>query len=655
MPQERLHPGFSLNEERIAQLKAVVPEAFADGKVNWVALREGLGDWLEESGEGMEHFGLTWPGKRDARRLATLPSPGTLVPVRGEGVDEEKTRNLFIEGDNLEVLKLLQKSYAGRVKMIYIDPPYNTGTDFIYEDDFTEPIEAYLRRTGQLDEKGRPLTTNTRATGRFHSKWLSMLYPRLRLAMGLLRSDGFIVVSIDDNEFGQLRSLLNEIFGEENFLAVLVYDRNRKNDARFFSVGHEYMVVYARNKDFLTSSDVELRLPKEGVDDVREKWSELRAKYADDWVKVQADLRAWFKTLPVDDPKLPLARFSKVDEKGPYRDDGDASWPGGGGPRYTVLHPRTGKPCKIPNRGWVYATSERMQEMIKKGVVVFGADETFVPKIRSNLFERTEQVMRSVHYSYAQTAAQQFDKIFDGKRVFDNPKPYLDLGKLVEYLTGPDDLVVDFFAGSASVGHAVFERNRALGTRRSFLLVQLPETIDAKTKTGATALEMGMNTISEIGKERLRRVIQQLKKEKKPRPNEDLGFRVLRLARSHYQGWADYEGDNLDKVIDLFAMAQETLVEGWTPEGLLTEVMLIEGFPLDSQIESLSNFNKNAVTKVTSDYCAHKLVVCLDDKVYADSMNALALSDTDVFVCLDKALSDEAKVSLADRCILKTV
>jgi len=251
MTIQKLRPTFTFTEDRLRELQQVVPEAFADGKINWETLREALGEVLED--ETQEHFGLTWPGKREARRLAALPPQGTLVPARGEGVDEETTHNLFIEGENLEVLKLLQKSYAGRVKMIYIDPPYNTGNDFVYEDDYSEPLEAYLKRTGQMDEAGRRLTTNTRASGRFHSKWLSMIYPRLLLARQLLREDGVIFVSIDDNEVHNLRQVMNEVFGEENFVACVIWHKvySPRMDAVGFSVFHDYILAYAKSGDFI--------------------------------------------------------------------------------------------------------------------------------------------------------------------------------------------------------------------------------------------------------------------------------------------------------------------------------------------------------------------------------------------------------------------
>ena len=303
---------------------------------------------------------------------------------------------MFIEGENLEVLKLLYKSYFGRVKLIYIDPPYNTGNDFIYRDDFSDPLAAYLRQTGQMTEDGDMTTSAPEKAGRFHSNWLSMMYPRLSMARQMLREDGFIVVSIDDDEQPNLRRLMDEIFGEENFVAVLVYDRNRKNDAKLFSVGHEYMLVYARNAAFLKELATELRAPKEGVEEVRAEFDKLRKEHDDDWEKVREGILAFYRTFTEDDPRLPLARYRKVDADGPYRSDGNPSWPGSGGPKYDVPHYITGKPVRPPSRGWVWSTYERMKIEIDNGMIIFGADETTTPGVRMNLFEKDKQVMKSV-------------------------------------------------------------------------------------------------------------------------------------------------------------------------------------------------------------------------------------------------------------------
>lgn len=254
---ERLAPTFSLEDERLASLKQIVPDAFADGKVDFDRLKELLGEVVED--ESAEHFGLNWTGKREARRLAGMPSKGTLVPVSGKGLHEDTTENIFIEGDNLEVLKLLHKSYRGKIKMIYIDPPYNTGNDFIYKDDYRMPLESYLQRSGQKSDMGELLTSNPKSGGRFHSDWLNMMYPRLRVAKDLLRDDGVIFVSIGDDEIANLKQLLSELFGEENYLQVIVWKRHAGggNDSRHFAIDHEYILAFAKDK----SSIKKLRLP----------------------------------------------------------------------------------------------------------------------------------------------------------------------------------------------------------------------------------------------------------------------------------------------------------------------------------------------------------------------------------------------------------
>ncbi|HYV91509.1 MAG TPA: site-specific DNA-methyltransferase [Chitinophagales bacterium] len=334
MPHEKLRPQFTFDEERIAELKRIAPEVFADGKINWETLHEALGDHLEDESADAEHFGLFWAGKRDARRMAAQPSKGTLVPLRGNGVDEDSTRNIFIEGENLEVLKLLQKSYKGRVKMIYIDPPYNTGNDFVYEDDFKEPLEEYLRRTGQLDEEGKPLTTNTKADGRFHSKWLSMMYPRLRLARNLLREDGVIFINIDHNENANLRLLMNEVYGEENFLADVIWKHTQqsKNDERFFSRQYNNLFVYSKSEDIEN-----LRFPRKDQDN---------KNYSN----------------PDNDPK------------GLWR-SGDVRSPSYRKTLCFKINTPSGKKISSPENGWRWSEAEVLKK-IERSEIVFNKDET---------------------------------------------------------------------------------------------------------------------------------------------------------------------------------------------------------------------------------------------------------------------------------------
>ena len=510
-----------LDEEHSTPEKKVYKRA-----VNFELLKQMLSPDVVDGDEAYE---FTWVGKKAAIVEANKPIRKTLRPVLKDetiptGADSEgkpycssgskdwdTTENLYIEGDNLEVLKLLQESYLGKVKMIYIDPPYNTGNDFIYADDFMRSQEEENEQMGMYDEDENRLFKNTDTNGRFHSDWCSMIYSRLMLARNLLMNDGVIFISIDDGEVENLRKICDEVLGVSNFVACLVYDKNRKNDAKYFSVGHEYMLVYFKSAQYIYEHRIIFREAKEGVEEVKSEFQRLRELYNDDWDAVNDGLKKLYASWPKDDARKSLARFTKVDEYGPYRDDGNISWPGGGGPRYDVIHPVTGKPCKVPSRGWVYPNIERMQEEIRRGRVVFGKDHTVTPKIRTNLFEQNTEVMRSVQFSYAQTATQQFNKLFDGKRIFENPKNTADIKKLLAYITSDeaDGIILDFFSGSATTAHAVMQLNAEDGGHRKFIMVQLPEPCDKKSE----AYKAGYKNICEIGKERIRRAGDKIKSE----------------------------------------------------------------------------------------------------------------------------------------------
>jgi adenine-specific DNA-methyltransferase len=489
---------------------------------------------------------------------------------------------LFIEGDNLDALKLLQETYLNKVKLIYIDPPYNTGKDFIYRDNFAENTESFLKRSNQKDEVGHRLVSNTESNGRFHSDWLSMISSRLKLARNILADDGYIVASIDDTEVSNLMRVMHEIFGEENFLATLVWDRNRKNDAKFFSVGHEYMLVYAKNIGVLRNAKTVLRASKQGIEEVQELFDDLRYKHNDEWKAVLKGLKELYASWEADDLRKPLSRYKKVDENGPYRDDGNINWPGGGGPDYEVKHPLTNKPCKQPISGWRYPTLERFNEEVEGGHVVFGLDESTVPRVRMNLFESDDQVMHSVNFSYAQTAANEFNSIFDGKRVFDNPKNYKDLASLVSYLVAPDGVVLDFFAGSCSTAHAVMKSNHDEGNARKFIMIQLPEGCDNQS----VAAKEGFNTIPEIGKERIRRAGKKiLEGDYSENWNKDIGFRVLKIDTSNMKD-VYYTPDEVTQE-GLFGQI-DNIKEDRTEEDLLFQVLLDWGVDLALPIKSES-------------------------------------------------------------------
>jgi adenine-specific DNA-methyltransferase len=635
--------------ERLAHLKELFPEIFTEGdKIDLDKVKEIFGESAEN---GPERYSFTWAGKRDAIRLLQVPSSATLVPAKEESVNFDTTENIFIEGDNLEVLKLLQKSYFGRIKMIYIDPPYNTGNDFIYPDNFADPLDYYLRLTGQKDSEGNLLTSNPESSGRFHSSWLSMMYPRLALARSLLEEDGFILCAIDDAEISNLRKLMDEVFGEENHIATLVYDKNRKNDAKLFSVGHEYTIVYVKNKLRLTEAQVVLRATKDGVDEVRLAFDDLRRQHNDNWELVRKGLFELYATWSDDDPRKPLARFTKVDIDGPYRNDRDISWPGGGGPRYEVLHPVTGKPCKIPSRGWVYPKKETMEKKIRQGLIIFGADENTIPSIRTNLFEKTTQVMRSVIFSYAQSSTQELLRLFDGDKVFDNPKNSSDIKSLINYLTSDNSIILDFFAGSCTTAQAVMDLNRTDKGIRRFIMVQLPEPC----LEGSVARQAGFKSIADIGKERIHRVINKMKKGQQPLKKEDLGFRVFKLKESNFLSWSGIKQSDPAEYLNQLNLFRDPLKGNWTEERIIAEVAVKEGFGLNFRTERMKNIQSNLVYKVSDPDKSQSFLICLDQSIDMDGMKPLNLTEKDTLFVRDLALTDETAANLALQCRLKTI
>ena len=616
--------GLSMNIEQnnMDKLRTVFPECFAEGKLDIDKLLSLCGEYIDND---FEKYKFEWHGKAESLRLAQKRATGTLRPCPEESVNFDTTQNLYIEGDNLEVLKLLQTSYYRKVKMIYIDPPYNTGNDFVYADDFTDPMARYKEVTQQTTK------SNPETMGRYHTNWLNMMYPRLRLAANLLRDDGVIFISIDDAELYNLKKLCDEVLGEENYVATLVYDKNRKNDAKYFSVGHEYMLVYFKSAATINELGLIFRANKEGIDEVKKEFDRLRKLYNDDWDKVNEGLKTLYASWDKDDERKPLARFTKVDEHGPYRDDGNISWPGGGGPKYPVIHPVTGKPCKVPDAGWRFPNPERMQEEINNGRVVFGADETTLPRIRRNLFESDKQVMRSVTFSYAQTATLEFIKIFDNVRVFENPKSVDDLKKLVEYVTSKDDndIILDFFSGSATTAHAVMQLNAEDGGNRRFICVQLPELCDEKSE----AYKAGYKNICEIGKERIRRAgakilaeteeaNRQVKLGEEEKPLPDVGFKVFKLDTSNIKLWdgTPVDEENYQIVLDRMNDMIDSIKDDRTDMDVVCEIMLKMGVPLTYPVLPIEIDGVKAYS-VGEDGL---LMICLDAGITTETIEQLA-------------------------------
>ena len=396
--------------------------------------------------------------------------------------------NLIVQGDNLVALKALLPYYAGQVKCIYIDPPYNTGNEgWAYNDNVNSPIiREWLGKV--VGKEGETLDR--------HDRWLCMMYPRLALLRQFLREDGVIIVSIDDFEAYRLRFLLDEIFQSHNFVAQLIWDKTRKNDAKFFSVGHEYLIVYARSLATLRALNTIWREPKPGADSVVAYVAELQKKHGNNFRIIEKELRDWYKGLPKSHPAKKLSRHKHVDELGVWRDR-DISWPGGGGPRYDVIHPFTKLPCKVPERGWGFATIESMNEQIAQGFVSFRVDHTRPPfrksylgglnfssatlEADSNSEDDKEilgaQVMSSVIYKQAQVSVKLLRDIFDGEKTFENPKDHEVIMQLVRYITLPGDLILDSFAGSGTMGHAVLQSNKQDGGDRRFILVEMEPKI----------------------------------------------------------------------------------------------------------------------------------------------------------------------------------
>ncbi|SMP38289.1 site-specific DNA-methyltransferase [Anoxynatronum buryatiense] len=563
----------NITQENINKLMELFPEVATEGKVDIEKLQQLLGEYAEDK---PERYNFTWNGKSRALRISQTPSTGTLRPCKDESEQWDTTQNLYIEGDNLEVLKLLQKSYHGKVKMIYIDPPYNTGGDFVYKDDFKDNIKNYKEITGQVDGEGKNLSTNAETSGRYHTDWLNMLYPRLRLARNLLSDDGVIFISIDDHEVDNLKKVLAEIFGEMNFICQFVWAAGRKNDSKLVSISHEYMLCYSKSKSCLTESSTLWREKKLGLDEIYSVYNKLKNKYNHDYNAIQNELKMWFKSLPPNHPAKNHSHYSSVDKRGIYFPD-NISWPGGGGPKYEVLHPNTGKPVKIPSRGWMFSSYARMKELIDDDRVHFGADENSVPCTKSYLKDRETSAPYSVFYKDGRASTKRLMSLMGGK-VFDNPKDEEIIKSLIEFTGTSEGIVLDFFSGSATTAHSVMQFNAEDEGNRKFIMVQLPEPCDEKSE----AFKAGYKNIAEIGKERIRRAGKKIKEEHgDAAENLDIGFKVLKLDNSNIRRW-NPDPDDLQTSLEDHL---ENFVAGRNELDVVYEIMLKYGLDLTYPVE----------------------------------------------------------------------
>lgn len=597
-----------------------------------------------------ERYQFTWPDKKKSILLANAPINKTLRPCREESVDFDNTENLYIEGDNLEVLKLLQETYLGKIKMIYIDPPYNTGNDFVYEDNFAQSTDEYMENSGQFDEEGNRLVKNLDSNGRFHTDWLNMIYPRLKLAKDLLTEDGAIFISIDENEVNTLKNICDEIFGRSNFIAELIWAAGRKNDSKYISVSHEYIICYFRNSDYITENKIIWREKKQGLNNIYAEYELLKKTYGNDYERMTKELKLWYKNLPDGHPAKDHSHYNRVDDKGVFFPD-NISWPGGGGPKYELLHPITHKAVKVPSRGWL--TNEKtMKEWIQQGKVEFGKDENCVPTLKSYLKDREYTVPYSVFYKDGRAASKRLAALL-GDKVFENPKDEEVIKRLIEFCDVSDgDYILDFFSGSGTTAHATLLANVEQKENRHFILVQLPEEISERNaasekskKVARNAIslcnKLGVNnTISEIGKERIRRAAKKIAEEN-PEAKFDGGFRVLKCDSSNMK---DVYYKPNDYTASLFDTLEDNIKDDRTPEDLLFQVMLDLGVLLSSKIEETVVGGKK-VFNVADNY----LIACFDKDVTDETITEIAKKKPYYFVMRDSSMANDSVATNFDQ------
>lgn len=562
--------------------------------IDFEKLKQNLSDSVMS--ERAERYQFTWPDKSKAILLANSPINATLRPCREDSVDFDNTQNLYIEGDNLDVLKCLKETYLHKVKMIYIDPPYNTGNDFVYEDDFAQSSEEYLANSGQFDEQGNRMFTNAESNGRFHTDWLNMIYPRLKVARDLLTDDGVIFISIDDNEVENLRKVCDEVFGEQNFIATLIWERAfaPKNDAKFISSSHDYIVMCAKRIENFKIGRLE-------------RTQEANARYSN----------------PDNDPRGVWTSGDMLVKTYNKSCDYPITTPSG-----KIVNP-------VPGRCWRFS-EESFLEKVKDNRIWFGPEGNGVPRVKRFLSELKFEGMAPTsilfhkEVGHSQEGSKEVTALFGDKGVFDGPKPVRLLQRLLTLANLDDNsIILDFFSGSASTAHAVMKMNVEKDKHCSFVMVQLPEHISEKKK------EQGYETVCEIGKERIRRAGKKIKEES-PLTTQDLdtGFRVLKLDSTNMQD-IYYSPKDISQA-DLFSQVDNVKPDR-TGEDLLFQVMLELGATLDSKIETTTVAGKT-IYNVAEGY----LVACFDPDVTDEVVKAIAQMQPAYAVLRDTSMKDDS-------------
>jgi adenine-specific DNA-methyltransferase len=598
--------GSSLNkqEEILNFLKSDLPEVFSEGKIDCKKLKQTLGEEVDDSNE---HYGLSWAGKSNCFKVIQEQTTATLKPAKDESVDFNKTQNLFIEGDNLEVLKVLQRSYYGKVKMIYIDPPYNTGNDFIYNDNFRKSKKDEMRDNGDMNDDGNltridGLSLNRKdSNGHFHSDWLNMMYPRLFLARNLLKQDGMIFVSIDDNEVKNLRMIMDEIFGEENFVGDIIWNSTKSvTNTALISVSHTYNLVYAKNIQHYTENRNEFRLKEDG----------------NGFNNPDNDPRGAWKADPF--------------QVGGWRPN----------QQYEIKNPKTGEIYK-PNAGGSWKNDfKKFQELLKDNRIIFGVSGEAGPQRKRFLSEALERGrVTTTLWSDIETTTNgtQLLKKLLGGNYFDNPKPISLIKRFAELCTKSDDIILDFFAGSGTTAHAVMQQNSEDGGNRKWICVQLPELCDEESE----AYKAGYKNIAEIGKERIRRAGKKIEKESENKI--DLGFKVLKLDKSNFKIWQG-KFENTENLLNSMADFVDNVAKGSKEENILFELILKSGLDLNVPVEE-KEFDGERYYLLDSG----KLIIYLGKKITKELSEKIQKAKPEKFICLDGCFqnNDQLKTNIS--------
>lgn len=572
---EKINQGHPMSQspdfvkDNIELLKSLFPTIVKEGKIVMEELEALLGEDVEKE---EEYYNFTWAGKSMARREANKPSTATLRPDKSESKDWDTTGNVFIEGDNLEVLKLLQKSYANKIKLIYIDPPYNTGKDFVYKDNYNDNLNNYLSLTGQLDEDGKKISTNSESDGRYHSNWLNMIYPRLKLARNLLQDNGAIFISIDDNELSNLTKATSEVFGEENIVGNIIWRKKYgiQNDAKYFSTSHEYLLVVAKNKSLFSPN-------------LLERSEEQNNRYKN----------------PDNDPRGPWKpgdlSVGRVTDKDIYE----------------IVTPSGRKVLPPEGNSWRFS-KEKFEEYKNDNRIWFGTDGSNVPAIKRFLSEVKQGITPTTFWDYDEVghtdgSNKALKQLFGNKAYFDYPKP-VELIKKVLKIGIEEGIILDFFAGSGTTAHATMDLNSIDGKKRKFICVQLPEPLSSSTE----GFKSGFKSIADITKERIRRAGEKIKSEQKS--DIDIGFKVFKLDSSNIRTW----DGNPEKLEENLFTAGKNIKEDRTEEDVLFEILLKYGLDLTVPIEE-----KSVNGKMVYSVGYGTLFICLSDNITTEVAEAI--------------------------------